>query len=75
MRIAPELQIHAYYSEKELASHSSIAESTFRSWRHAKKGPPYRKLCGSVRYLGADYLDWLAAQPKYGDVMPDEKRR
>ena len=39
------------------------------SWRHTKKGPPYRKLCGSVRYLGADYLDWLAAQPKYGDVM------
>lgn len=40
---------------------TGLPVSTIRSWRHRKKGPPFYKLQGCVRYDRDEIEDWITA--------------
>jgi hypothetical protein len=61
-----------FYSESELAIYSGLSVRTLQGWRLRSQGPPWRKLCGSVRYDLKAFDAWAAAQPGGGE---GEERR
>jgi hypothetical protein len=62
-----------YVSERQLAVYSGIAVRTLQGWRLRNQGPPWRKLCGAVRYDLLAFESWAAGQPGGGGV--DENGR
>jgi predicted DNA-binding transcriptional regulator AlpA len=46
--------------EAGLCAWLSISPKTAQAWRAQRRGPPYVKLCRSVRYRPADIRAWLA---------------
>jgi len=55
-----------FYSETELAAYAGLSARTLQGWRLFGKGPPWRKLCGSVRYDVTAFDSWAAGQPGGG---------
>jgi predicted DNA-binding transcriptional regulator AlpA len=53
---------HEYVDERELERRLGIAGKTWRNWRAARKGPPYRKLGKRVVYLWTEVQAWIDAQ-------------
>jgi hypothetical protein len=51
-----------YLSERELHSYSGIAVRTFQNWRLRNMGPPFHKLCGSIKYDVQEFDAWVKAQ-------------
>jgi len=51
-----------YMNEAELSSLIGIKASTLRVWRSTKKGPPFYKVEGAVRYLEDEVRAWVAAR-------------
>ena len=45
--------------EKKLSQLLSVSVPTLRRWRLLKRGPSFRRLCGSVRYSLADVEKYL----------------
>jgi len=55
-----------YLSERDLASMWGLSVKTLQGWRLRRKGPPWRRLCGTVRYDVEALEAWVAAQPGGG---------
>lgn len=53
-------------SEREIEEEYNINARTLQGWRTRKKGPPYRKVAGTlVRYDRAQFEQWLEASPRF----------
>ena len=50
---------HRLLTEKEVAEITSISQATLRSHRFYRKGIPFIKIEGSVRYRESDVNDYL----------------
>ena len=55
-----------FFSEQELSVYSGIRVRTLQGWRLRNQGPPWRKLCGSVRYDLQEFENWVLSQPSGG---------
>ena len=55
-----------YVSERQLSEYSGIGVRTLQGWRMRNQGPPWRKLCGAVRYDLVAFESWVAGQPGGG---------
>lgn len=55
-----------FYSERDLAGVLGVSMKTVQGWRFRGKGPPWRKLCGNVRYSVDQFDGWVKAQPGGG---------
>ena len=49
----------ALLTTAEAAAVLKIAKRTMDNWRRAKKGPPYKRIEGSVRYLQSELAAWV----------------
>jgi hypothetical protein len=53
-------------SEREIEEEYNINARTLQGWRTRKKGPPHRKVAGTlVRYDRAEFEQWLEASPRF----------
>ena len=53
-------------SEREIEEEYNISARTLQGWRTRKKGPPYRKVNGTlVRYDRAEFERWLDSSPRF----------
>ncbi|WP_367025168.1 helix-turn-helix domain-containing protein [Methylococcus sp. ANG] len=52
--------------DHEAAAILRMSRSTLNSWRVARKGPPFMKIGGAVRYRAADLRDWIYNQYNAG---------
>jgi hypothetical protein len=48
-----------YMSESETAKFIGLKSQTLRNWRNLKKGPPFFKVEGSIRYEYQDVVNWM----------------
>jgi hypothetical protein len=55
-----------FYSEAELAVYLGVSPRSLQGWRLRGLGPPYRKLCGAVRYDIEAVTAYLANCPGGG---------
>lgn len=62
--------MESYVNEEELSSWIGIKASTLRFWRATKKGPPFYKIEGAVRYLKTEVEEW--AQSRRVDYSPEK---
>lgn len=53
--------------EKKLSEILNISVPTLRRWRLLKRGPSFRRLCGSVRYSLADVQRYLESCSQHCD--------
>lgn len=62
--------------ETDLAGLLRVSVSTVQSWRYQKKGPPFIKVGGAVRYRRSDLDAYLTAQvthlPVRASVSPSD---
>ncbi|MFM0335639.1 helix-turn-helix domain-containing protein [Paraburkholderia fungorum] len=56
--------------ETELAGALRVSVSTVQSWRYQKKGPPFFKVGGAVRYRRSDLDEYIASQATHQPVHP-----
>ena len=61
--------LRRFVSERELAIYAGVPARTLQGWRLRGQGPPYRKLCGSIRYGLAEFENWVQAQPGGGHAV------
>ena len=55
----------------EAALYLRVAPKTLTKWRGQGKGPPYRKVAGTlIRYVQSELEEWMQAQA----VMPGDRR-
>lgn len=47
-------------NDHQLAAELNISRRTLQNWRPAKKGPPYVRFGGAIRYRRSDVDRWLA---------------
>jgi predicted DNA-binding transcriptional regulator AlpA len=53
-------------SEREIQEEYNISTRTLQGWRTRKKGPPYRKVGGTlVRYDRVEFEAWLQSSPVF----------
>jgi predicted DNA-binding transcriptional regulator AlpA len=53
-------------SEREIEDQYGIKARTLQGWRTRKKGPPYRKVSGTlVRYNRSEFEAWLYSSPQF----------
>jgi predicted DNA-binding transcriptional regulator AlpA len=53
-------------SEREIQEEYNISTRTLQGWRTRKKGPPYRKVGGTlVRYDRVEFEAWLQSSPAF----------
>lgn len=57
-----------YYTTAQLSDVLNIPADTLRAWRWRKKGPPYTRIEGAIRYRWADVQDWLEARTERAEV-------
>ena len=57
----------AFLKENEVSERLGIKIRTLRQWRFRRKGPPYLKFVGGVRYSASDLDAWLATRPTGGE--------
>ena len=57
-----------FYSERDLAAVLGVSVKAVQGWRFRGQGPPWRRLCGAVRYDVAAFDSWVQAQPGGGGV-------
>lgn len=63
-------------SEREIQEEYNISARTLQGWRTRKKGPPYRKVAGTlVRYDRAEFEKWLESSPLFLSQTDEEQRR
>jgi predicted DNA-binding transcriptional regulator AlpA len=55
--------------EREIAAMLGVSLATVRRWRCQRRGPRYRKIGASVRYLPEDVTAWLATRPTGGEPI------
>jgi predicted DNA-binding transcriptional regulator AlpA len=62
-----------YLLPDEAASYLRVAVKTLTKWRGQGKGPPYRKVAGSlIRYVQEELEDWMQAQAVIPGVTLDD---
>jgi len=49
-------------NEIEASEKLHVATQTLRNWRHQRKGPPYIKMGGNVRYLEDDLMRYIESK-------------
>ena len=59
-----------FYSERDLAGVLGVSTKTLQGWRCRSLGPPWRKLCGAVRYDSVEFDTWVGLQPRGGGGGP-----
>ena len=52
----------------ELAELLKVKVETLQNWRWGRKGPPYIKFEGKVRYEAKAVRDWIAEKITHGQV-------
>ena len=58
-------------SEREIQEEYNISVRTLQGWRTRKKGPPYRKVGGTlVRYDRTQFESWLDSSPQFLNNAP-----
>jgi excisionase family DNA binding protein len=57
-------------SEREAAEVLGVTVRALQAWRHKKKGPPYSKVGGLVRYEPDQLRAWLAANRRTEQGAP-----
>jgi hypothetical protein len=55
-----------FYTERDLAAVLGVSVKTVQGWRFRSQGPPWRRLCGAVRYDVVEFENWVAAAPGGG---------
>jgi hypothetical protein len=50
-----------FFSEADLAAYAGLSVRTLQGWRMRGLGPPFKKLCGSVRYDIEGFEAWVSA--------------
>ena len=55
------IQITEYIDEREVSRLTGIRIRTLRHWRRERKGPPFHKFGGMVRYCPEDLERWVRA--------------
>ncbi|MFH1183523.1 MAG: helix-turn-helix domain-containing protein [Chloroflexota bacterium] len=48
---------------KEVSKILQVTDHTLRRWRMRGKGPPWRHVEGSIRYISEEVQRWLDARP------------
>ena len=56
------VQTPIYLKTSQAAEIAQLAEQTLINWRYRRKGPPWIKVGGSVRYEQGALYQWMAAQ-------------
>jgi hypothetical protein len=56
----------ALWDPAQTAEYLRTTEKTLAQWRWLRKGPPWAKVCGLVRYRPAAVDAWLDAQSQGG---------
>jgi predicted DNA-binding transcriptional regulator AlpA len=74
MLLSRKVMPNRFFSEKELQILLGVTVKTIQRWRMLGIGPPYRKLCGSVRYGLSEVEAWIAAQPTGGEGVKGDQR-
>lgn len=59
-----------FLNEAEVESSYGISQKTLRAWRVHGRGPKFRKIGSSVRYLTSDLEDWVSSLPTGGQGVP-----
>jgi hypothetical protein len=59
-----------FYSERDLAAALGVSVKTCQGWRFRSQGPPWRRLCGTVRYDVRELEAWVRAQPGSEGSLP-----
>jgi predicted DNA-binding transcriptional regulator AlpA len=49
-------------TEDEVAALTSFSTRTLQAWRQRNIGPPFMRVCRSIRYSQADVIAWMKAQ-------------
>ena len=57
-----------FYSERDLAAVLGVSAKTLQGWRFRGQGPPWRRLCGAIRYGVSEFEAWVEVQPGGGRV-------
>jgi excisionase family DNA binding protein len=59
-------------TEKEVAAYLGVSLSAARKWRVERRGPPFRKVSGTlVRYDPRALQQWIETQPMGGTRVED----
>jgi hypothetical protein len=62
-------------SERQIQEEYNISARTLQGWRTRKKGPPYRKVAGTlVRYDRAEFERWLESSPLFLGQTDEERQ-
>jgi hypothetical protein len=56
-------------NEREVSKIIGISATTLRIWRHKRRGIPYVKCGGAVRYRLADVLKYIEANTVHTEVL------
>lgn len=57
-----------WVSETGVSAFLGLSTRTLQAWRLRGQGPPYRKLCGAVRYDMVAVSRWAESQPGGGQA-------
>jgi hypothetical protein len=62
-------------NERQAAKFIGVEPGTLNKWRCRKKGPPYYKLAGKVRYKRAEFVQWIESCRVDPRTTKSERRR
>ena len=66
MRQETMASVRKQLSERDIETEYNIRARTLQGWRTRKKGPPYRKVAGTlVRYDRSEFEEWLQSSPQF----------
>jgi len=68
---ATSLKDFVQFDEQGAAKFTGIKAVTLNKWRTRKKGPPFYRLEGKVKYSRADLVAWIESCR----VVPQDKKR
>lgn len=53
---------------QEVADKLKVSVQCLNQWRSARKGPPFKKVCGKVRYKSDELQKWIDGQSVETDL-------
>ena len=63
------MTLEKLYKPKEAADLMGVSKQTLAFWRHKKKGLPYAKIGGSIRYFESDINEFIQKnKPTEGEL-------
>lgn len=67
------LQADKLLTEQEVAEITGISRPSLRRWRRVGEGPPFLRLCGTIRYDPDDLRRWLRSSKREKEHAGDRR--